>query len=43
VPKPLTARAKQRLRLLAGLLRSRGQKFDMPRDQFYEEIQLGKV
>jgi len=43
VPKPLTERAKQRLRLLAGLLRTRGQKFDMPRDQFYDEIQAAEA
>ena len=35
----LSARAKLRLRLLAGLLRSGGQKFDMRRERFYDEIQ----
>ena len=35
----LSARAKLRLRLLAGLLRSGGQKFDVPRERFYDEIQ----
>ena len=35
----LSDRAKQRLRLLAGLLRGQGQKLDMPRDQFYGQIQ----
>ena len=32
----LSARAKQRLRLLAGLLRSKGHNFDTPRDKFYD-------
>ncbi len=37
--KALSDRAKLRLRLAAGLLRSEGVKFDCPRDQFYEKIQ----
>lgn len=37
--KPLTDRAKFRLKVAAGLLRSEGVKFDCPRDQFYESIQ----
>lgn len=36
----LSARAKQRLRLLAGLLRARGGQLNMPREQFYDEIQV---
>ena len=35
----LSDRAKERLKLLAGLLRGKGQKFTMPRDQFYDEVQ----
>lgn len=35
----LSDRAKQRLRIAAGLLRADGVKFDVPRDQFYETIQ----
>jgi hypothetical protein len=35
----LTDRAKRRLQLLAGLLRARGMKFEMPRDRFYDEVQ----
>ena len=35
----LSERGKRRLRLLAGLLRSAGDKFDMPRARFYEDIQ----
>jgi hypothetical protein len=37
--KALSERAKRRLRLAAGLLRSEGVKFDCPRDKFYDEIQ----
>lgn len=37
--KALSDRAKQRLRIAAGLLRSQGMKFDGPRDEFYETIQ----
>lgn len=35
----LSDRAKHRLRLAAGLLRSEGVSFDCPRDQFYDKIQ----
>jgi hypothetical protein len=35
----LSDRAKRRLQLLAGLLRSSGMRLDMPREQFYEEVQ----
>lgn len=35
----LSKRAKRRLRLLAGLLRSADHKFDMPRARFYEDIE----
>lgn len=35
----LSDRAKRRLQLLAGLLRSGGMTFDMPRDRFYDEVQ----
>lgn len=37
--KVLSERAKQRLRIAAGFLRSSGYKLDFPRNQFYEEIQ----
>lgn len=36
--RPLSWRAKYRLRLAAGLLRAQGRTFDMPRDQFYEGV-----
>jgi hypothetical protein len=35
----LSDRAKRRLQLLAGLLRSGGMTFDVPRDRFYDEVQ----
>ena len=35
----LSNRAKERLKLLAGLRRAKGQKVTMPRDQFYDEVQ----
>lgn len=38
-PKALSDRAKHRLRLAAGFLRTEGHKLDCPRDQFYEKIQ----
>lgn len=37
--KPLSERAKLRLRLAAGLLRSKGTRLECPRDQFYDHIQ----
>jgi hypothetical protein len=37
--KPLSERAKHRLKIAAGLLRGSGTKLDFPRDQFYEKIQ----
>lgn len=38
--KPLSERAKYRLKVAAGLLRSRGQKFNFPRDEFYPKLEL---
>ena len=38
--RPLSWRAKYRLRLAAGLLRADGSRFDMPRQQFYEQMTL---
>lgn len=35
----LTERAKQRLRLVAGMLRAKGRAFDVPREQFYDRVQ----
>lgn len=37
--RPLSERAKHRLKIAAGLLRGMGRKLDYPRDQFYERIQ----
>ncbi|MBY0365161.1 MAG: hypothetical protein K2X12_02880 [Burkholderiaceae bacterium] len=37
--KGLSDRAKHRLRLAAGLLRSEGVSFECPRDQFYDKVQ----
>lgn len=37
--KALSERAKYRLRLAAATLRSRGQKLNFPREEFYERIQ----
>jgi hypothetical protein len=37
--RPLSERAKHRLKIAAGLLRGMGRKLDFPRDQFYERIQ----
>ncbi|MGQ3054708.1 MAG: hypothetical protein ACT6S0_23220 [Roseateles sp.] len=37
--KALPERAKHRLRLAAGLLRSEGHTFDVPRDEFYDQVQ----
>lgn len=37
--RPLSKRAKHRLKIAAGLLRGMGRKLDFPRDQFYERIQ----
>lgn len=37
--RPLSERAKHRLKIAAGLLRGMGRKLDFPRDEFYERIQ----
>ena len=38
--KPLSDRAKYRLKVAAGLLRSKGQKFNFSREEFYPRLEL---